>query len=413
MIKANLFLGKIIVFFLFFNYLYGIHYRHSPLSSPALIGVLGLSLSFIFPIINKKIVQRFILIMLPTLFVAFVSIVLNQSSDVFFLKWGVVNVLYLMGAMTLVHLIKKVWGGFNTMLLVEMMVCSAILQLLIALFMWTSPYLHDISYSMTYVDEIGQDAIDRTEGTRLMGFGTNFFGSGVLHGFILISMIYSYGKMSLTKTVLWSISFIFITAIGMMMARTTLVGALIAIGLLCIYIIKGKIRTRIIFWIVIAIIVVLYGGAYILSNLNDDFQTIINFGFQMFISKQETGEFHVDSWNSMLSMYRFPNNIITWLIGDAHWMGLKGGYYMSTDIGFIRMVFYFGIVGLLSYIIYNVKLLKTIFLRNQSLRKSFLFALMVYVIIVNFKGFVDIFQWAILFYFCDDAIDKNNIIIER
>ena len=112
MIKVNLFLGKILIFFLFFNYLYGIHYQHSPLSSPALIGALGFSLSIIFPvfrsfIVNNSVVRKFILIMLPTIFVALLSIILNQSSDVFFLKWGIVNILYLMGAMTLVYLIEN------------------------------------------------------------------------------------------------------------------------------------------------------------------------------------------------------------------------------------------------------------------------------------------------------------------
>ena len=87
---------------------------------------------------------------------------------------------------------------------------------------------------------------------------------------------------------------------------------------------------------------------------------------------------------------------------------MEGGYYMSTDIGFIRMIFYFGIIGLLSYIIYNVKLLRAIHVRNHSLGMFFLFALMVYVMVVNLKGFVDIFQWAILFYFCEDAMDNNN-----
>ena len=413
MIKVNLFLGKILIFFLFFNYLYGIHYQHSPLSSPALIGALGFSLSIIFPvfrsfIVNNSVVRKFILIMLPTIFVALLSIILNQSSDVFFLKWGIVNILYLMGAMTLVYLIENVWGRFDTRLLVEMMACSAILQLSIALLMWTSPSLHEVLYSITYVDEIGQDAIDRTAGKRLMGFGTNFFGSGVLHGFILISMICLYGKMSFIKTVLWSLSFIFITAIGMMMARTTLLGTLIALSLLCIYIIKGKIKKNTVWGILMAIIILIWGISLLSSSAFDDFQTIVNFGFQMFISKQETGEVYVDSWDSMMSMYRFPSDFETWIIGDAHWMGMEGGYYMSTDIGFIRMIFYFGIIGLLSYIIYNVKLLRAIHVRNHSLGMFFLFALMVYVMVVNLKGFVDIFQWAILFYFCEDAMDNNN-----
>ena len=58
-------------------------------------------------------------------------------------------------------------------------------------------------------------------------------------------------------------------------------------------------------------------------------------------------------------MYVFPDNMKTWLIGDGYFSAprdvdpyfvgkLVGGYYMGTDVGYLRFIFYFGIIGLLA-----------------------------------------------------------------
>ena len=56
-------------------------------------------------------------------------------------------------------------------------------------------------------------------------------------------------------------------------------------------------------------------------------------------------------------MMVFPDNVKTWIIGDGYfanpyntdptYVGYQpGGYYMGTDIGYCRFIFYFGLIGL-------------------------------------------------------------------
>ena len=63
-------------------------------------------------------------------------------------------------------------------------------------------------------------------------------------------------------------------------------------------------------------------------------------------------------------MYVFPDNLKTWLIGDGYfgtpdddpnYLGASmSGYYMGTDVGYLRFIFYFGIFGLLAFSLFII-----------------------------------------------------------
>ncbi len=56
-------------------------------------------------------------------------------------------------------------------------------------------------------------------------------------------------------------------------------------------------------------------------------------------------------------MVIFPESLKTWVIGDGYFANSRydinylgtateGGFYMGTDIGYLRFLFYFGVIGL-------------------------------------------------------------------
>ena len=409
--------GKLLLFTIFFNYLYAVHYRFSPVSTNIVISIIGLIVYIAYPDVRKemfknKSVWGIVLLFLPIIAISLFTIVLNGTQDFYFIKWSFLGMLSLFGAMLLSFFIKKLWGGISSQLIVSLMVLSAICQLTIALAIWISPSIHDLLFSITHFDIIGVDALERTEGHRLLGFGISFFPSGVIHGLILLLMSIYIGKKTGIWLFLWILSFIFITAIGMMMARTAIVGALMALAMLLYNVLRNNIRINTLFSIFSFTIFVIVFISYFTTYLSEDFDTIIKFGFQMFISKQETGEMHVDSWDSMVSMYRFPSEFTTWIIGDGKWMNdNQNGYYMNTDIGFIRMIYYFGIIGLLSYLLLHLHLLKIICDNDRAWGRSLLLFVLIFVCIINCKGFVDIIQYLFLFYFCEETPKK--LIVEK
>ena len=58
-------------------------------------------------------------------------------------------------------------------------------------------------------------------------------------------------------------------------------------------------------------------------------------------------------------MYVFPETMKTWIIGDGYFVNpsrdpnylgdITEGYYMNTDVGYLRFIFYFGLVGLIIF----------------------------------------------------------------
>ena len=106
----------------------------------------------------------------------------------------------------------------------------------------------------------------------------------------------------------------------------------------------------------------------VLYRYNSDvkFKEHIEFAFEGFFSLAESGEWEVTSNNNLKNMIVFPESLKTWIIGDGYienprvtdpyYVGpTYSGYYMGTDIGYLRFIFYFGIFGLLMFMYFFYK----------------------------------------------------------
>ena len=119
-------------------------------------------------------------------------------------------------------------------------------------------------------------------------------------------------------------------------------------------------------------------------------------------------------------MYVFPDNVKTWIIGDGYFDGPSNtdpyyvgptmtGFYMWTDVGYLRLIFYFGLIGLFTFMLFFFKC-------GQACAKKFrgfstLFALLVLLnFIIWFKVSTDIFVIFALFLCIPQ---EENIIYEN
>jgi len=101
-----------------------------------------------------------------------------------------------------------------------------------------------------------------------------------------------------------------------------------------------------------------------LYNTNDRFHYRIRFGFEGFFSLVEKGHWQTGSNDVLADMYVFPDNAQTWIIGDGYFVNpsddlnflgdLYYGYYMNTDVGYLRFIFFFGLIGLAVYSMYII-----------------------------------------------------------
>ena len=408
---------KIIGFFLLFSYIYQISYVFLPFNVPFVMGLIGLPLYLYkytsLPGKDRKYVREILLSLLPVAIVALLSIVVNHSTDFYFVKWAIINALYFFGGYLLVLLLRDSFNGFSFGRLVELLVLCAVVQLALSLVMYYSPAVKDVLLSFIHESEIAKDAMARAE-SRLIGFGTHFFTSGTVHAFILIMIpfYFTQQQVSYLKSVLMILSFVFVAAVGTMMARTTLVGVLLAI---VIVLLMRKGKTALIFGLVSSSVILYILSTHYLELIGNDMEVLINFGFEGFRNYQETGSFSTSSFDAMLSLYKFPTTWETWLLGDAQYEAGRG-YYMNTDIGYCRLIFYFGIIGLITYMYFEYYILKKIF-PPEKYGNVIWSVLLCFVLVVNGKGTFDIFPYVCLFSFfiypCQPRTERIKELLEK
>jgi hypothetical protein len=208
---------------------------------------------------------------------------------------------------------------------------------------------------------------------RLYGIGCALDVAGTRFAAVLTmiaALIAKHKGANLYRLYAYMVSFVIIVVIGNMIARTTSVGVLLAVvywvirsypydfainrsstGILKHVLILGAIA--------LPIIVSLY-------NNNPAVHEDIRFAFEGFFSLAEKGEWEVSSNDRLMKMYVFPDNAKTWIIGDGYFDGPTNtdpyyvgptmtGFYMWTDVGYLRFIFYFGLIGLVAFMVFFFK----------------------------------------------------------
>ena len=110
--------------------------------------------------------------------------------------------------------------------------------------------------------------------------------------------------------------------------------------------------------------------------------------FELLINYKEGYGFVTDSSDGLLKMYDIKIKFDTFLIGDGFYIDkATGGYYMKNDIGFVRMILYFGIFGLITqYLTFVAPLIGTIKQSKNSLLKMLSISLIIILLLFEMKG---------------------------
>lgn len=336
------------------------------------------------------------------------SVIINNTSDYSYASYFISMFVWLGGAFTAVKILRALHGYVSVELLCNYLIAVCVAQCALALIIDSSFVIK------TFVDRlvVGFDFVD-TEGLtragRLYGIGAGLDVAGTRFSAILVMIAVLLQNLSTSryKSYMWLylIAFIFIAVVGNMMARTTTVGVLVALlylvmssGSFTLLIKKNSIRI----WnylggiLCIAVPLLIY-----LYSSNEQFHDNIRFAFEGFFSLAETGEWETHSNNILKEMIVFPDNMKTWIIGDAYfdnpywsdpyYLGPKFyGYYMQTDIGYLRFIFYFGLIGLAAFIAYFCKVAKSCVTRFPKYSTMFVLLLAIN-LIVWLKVSTDIF----------------------
>ena len=189
---------------------------------------------------------------------------------------------------------------------------------------------------------------------RLFCFSTSLDSGGVRFALVLVLIAGCFAsdkqlRATTGKVAYLLLSFFIILGIGSMVSRTTFTGAMVGI---LIYILQTSFSAREeatksskIMPIFFSTALLVSGIGIYLYNTDPYYFQLIRFAFEGFFNLVEKGEFTTSSTEVLNSMWLWPKDTQSWIIGT----GLYGHFLYGTDIGYCRLILYSGLTGFVTF----------------------------------------------------------------
>jgi len=347
-----------------------------------------------------KIKKSYLKLLAPSLFVslwAIFSIIINGSDDLTFVIYPLQLTYLLFLSICAVSIHERCFGRVGLKEVIGQIILVFIVQAVIAILMFFIPSVRDAVMEIQG-DEMLSDGRGWLENVRLIGLGCFYFGAGTGYGFclILLALIIINRKLSGKEKTKYLLLYWLFVVVGLLFARTTVVGFAVSILMILSDLFRRRVPTlplkRLRDLLVVGVLLV---GALVVIVLNSDYllseySNLFEFGFELFINIFSGDGATTASSEALKTLYVWPNDVYTYVWGDGHWNGENGLYYMNTDVGYLRLIYYFGIPGLLLVFwqFYQCYTFSRKYIADIRLRGLFLWVF-VYSCILNLKGFAD------------------------
>lgn len=338
--------------------------------------------------------------------VNYVSIVVNNTCDYTYATYIISMLVWLGGAFTVVYYLNHLHNGLSFRILAFYLLTVCAFQCISALLIDNYPQFENFVCSCI---EGQKGTLEYAEG-RLCGISCAFDPAGIRFSAVLVIAFFALPiflgdeNMKNLLKIIYLIGIAIVIVVGNMISRTTSVGAIM--GLLYVLYaftfgqsLSSHQKYKSIKWLIFTFILVIPIIIW-LYNVNYNFREELRFGFEGFFSLAESGKWNVHSNNILEDMVVFPDNYKTWWLGDGFFIDTTQdpwyvgptyeGYYMNTDIGYLRFIFYFGLIGLIFFVFYFLYVTKACISFFPQLWPLFI-ALLIFQFIVWFKVATDIF----------------------
>lgn len=285
---------------------------------------------------------------------SFFSVTYNNTTDYAYATYIVSMWVWLSGAYAVLSLIRAVHGRISIQLVFHYMawVCAA--QSVLGIVIDNVPSIQSI------VDEyILQDIQFLHKTNRLYGIGASFDTAGIRFSCALLGLSYllTHNVSRYWNIVYWML-FAVIAVLGNIMSRTTTVGLLLAVVYIIIKNFSFNIQlTASKLRMVTTVIIIAFGLSIFLYYGYNHLPMVkyyMEYGFEAFFNYANSGEFTTSSTDKLQLMVVWPDNIKTWLIGDGWFDNPNdpGSFYKYTDVGYLRLIFYCGSIGLAIFMLF-------------------------------------------------------------
>lgn len=334
-----------------------------------LMGALGLVCLMVM-LIRKEdfsVPRELLVILLLSGFVSIASLFainVNQTPDTSYVSYIRSAIIWMSGAFAACCFIWLTHRRIDVPLVINYLAWVCVFQCVMSLLIEFLPAVR--LFVDTYVNQ-GQAELQDLG--RMYGIGASLDVGGSRFAAILTAIAFLMVQNSTDRDGIPQISlvlaFIVISVVGNMIARTTLVGMGIGLAYLVLSEIRNigrhkfdeEYRSSLGAWMVVLLVVVPI--CVLFYNTSPQFHDMLRFGFEGFFNLVEEGHWSTTSTNKLETMYVWPDNFRTWIVGDGYFENQRNdpnyigtattrGFYMGTDVGYLRFIFYFGIPGLIA-----------------------------------------------------------------
>lgn len=204
-------------------------------------------------------------------------------------------------------------------------------------------------------------------GLRALGFGVYHLDGAILLVFSLIFLAVT--SKSINKKILVYLG----GAIALLMSRSALIPLF-----LYTYLNSGILK------------LILIGAGFLMIGWGVSYLEggIIFEAFELFVNLYEGKGLSTRSTDALAHMVIVPEDINTYIIGDGMFYNpVVPGFYMGTDIGYMRIFYFSGLTGVCLFIILNLYFCWYVYRNSKNLAVSKLALLLTFlVLIMNVKG---------------------------
>lgn len=407
-----------LAFVALFTYFYPVALKFLPVDTGILLHMCALVYFVVFR--DHRLDRRFYSVFLwtvPLLLSAWIATaIVNTEYDFSLLTKLLATFLYAFSAIMVVDLIKKATVRFSVYTVLEWMVYAAVVQASLSLVLFLNPDLMNLWLGAVRQSEVAESIAQGSASFRLMAIAkTQYASMAVMYGIALFSAIalaFS-GKSNFYKKrkILYFGSLLLICVAGVLSARTFFLILFLAFFYFCYLLWKRKGVSSILYIVATVGVTVclFFAGLSTLEN-SAKYGKTYRWAFEWYINLSRTGKLETSSTDDLQNMYIFPDNFRTWLIGDGRLYLDNGAFYMGTDAGYVRNLFYWGLLGtfvyyLIQYIYYRLVRSAT---SDKAVRRL-LTVLVVWLFIYNVK---DMWQatiyWMILLAAIVESENKSN-----
>ena len=330
---------------------------------------------------------------------SFYSVVYNGTDDFVFVTYFVSMCVWVGGAYCVIYLLKHMYGtaSLHTVFLYMGLMCAG--QCVVA-----------VKNTVDSVFGISAEYFEKNP--RLYGIGASFDTAGIRFSCVLLGIGYLIKNSISRRNKNFYILLLFIIGIiGNMISRTTVVGVAVTLAYLLmsstlVSWFQVKITSKKILWgvgLCFSIVLLYKTGIYMYDTM-PGVRKAFDYGFEGFFNWYETGTYSTHSSDLLLDniFAIYPDNMKTWMIGDGYFSDPHDPdkFYMGTDMGYIRYIFYCGVIGLLFFLSYFICCTYVLCKREYNMHLFFV-CLFVIQLIVWIKIPTDIFCFYALLLLAD------------